>query len=140
MFTQKLTLVSHHDSPPRFRSSFARWPLRYLIDFPSTSMAIRMPPPQRIPSYIQSSPSSVSLDLPLSRRWNTSSSRENTSSISTPPTSPPSRSSRPSCRSCATLRRARATPSKTARAGRASSCVFRRSTRASGCPSWDRVR
>ena len=46
-FARKLSHSSHimmHDSLPRFRSSFAPWPLRYPIDSPSTSMGIRTPP------------------------------------------------------------------------------------------------
>ena len=142
-FTRKLKHPFHtmmHDSLPRFPSSFAPWPLRYPIDSPSISMEIRTPPPQPIPSCTLSFPSSASPNSPLSPHWNTSSSRANTSSTSTPRTSPPSRSSRRSCPSCATLPRARATPSETAGGRRASSCVFRRSTRVSGCLSWDRVR
>ena len=67
-FARELTHSSHimHDSLPRFPSSFAPWPLRYPIDSPSTSMVIRTPPPQRIPSYTPLSPSSVSPNSPPS--------------------------------------------------------------------------
>ena len=127
-------------SPPRSRSSSAPWPPLYLTDSQSTPMAIRIPPPRRIPLSTPSSPSSVSPDSPPSPRWNTSSSRANTSSISTPRTSLLSISSRPSCRSCATRLHARATPSKTARARRPSSYAFPPSTRESGCPSRGQAR
>jgi hypothetical protein len=50
--------------------------------------------------------------LPHSPRWNMSSSRENTSSISMPLTSPLSRSSRPSCYSCTTPCRTHVTHQK----------------------------
>src|SRR5258708_7389072 len=119
----------HDNSPPQFQSSFVPWPPLYPIDSPSTSTAIRTHPPQHIPSSTPSSPSSVSPNSLLSLHWNTSSSRANTLNISTPRTSLPSRSSRLSCHSCATLHHVRATPSKTARARRASLCVFRRLTR-----------